>query len=147
MIPIIYIPHRLQVRLLFGCTAVAFVCAIVVGIGYAMNAGYEATDGTVVRNITRTTGVRKAQVCPRIKFQDHKQVAREFTAFGACTETARYQTGDNVTVYFMKEDPAYPNTTAPDKLFNTMIAALILGFLCLIAAFIIRRRGRSTGRL
>jgi hypothetical protein len=137
------ISPRLQMITLFACSAVAFVCAIIMAVGYALNAGYETADGTVLSNASRSTRTKdglQPRVCPRIRFQDHERVTREFTAFDACAQTAKYEVGRRVTVYFQRNDPAYPNITAPNRLFNTMIAALVVGLFCLIAAVFVRRR-------
>mgnify|MGYP003700880357 CR=1 FL=1 len=145
MIYLTYLTPRVRLIALSICAAVAFVCAIVLAVGYAVNAGYETTQGTVIGNNSRPTRSAegpKARVCPRIEFRDHEQVTREFTAFDACADTESFKVGQRVTVYFQKSDPAYPSTTATDELFNTMIAALVVGLVSLIGALVVRRRQR-----
>jgi len=148
-----FMSNRARVRVLLGCAIVTFLCAVVAGIGFAMNVGYAATEGTVLSNNIRTVIKRRGseivsrerQVCPRVRFQASPNLTREFTALHACADAARYKVGQKITVYYRPKDPADANTNAPQQAFNLMIVCLLVSILCLLGALFFRRRGQRQG--
>lgn len=145
----INLPFRRVVPILYGCAAIGTVCAIIMAVGFFVNAGYTATDGTVLDNQAQTLMqrrggklTRKSMVCPRVRFRSQPITTHEFIANGACATTAQYKAGDKITVYYMPDDPTDANVDAPDKPFNLMVAGLSVALFSLGFALLFRRMDR-----
>lgn len=145
----IHLPLKRVVPILYGCAAIGVVCAVIMAVGYFVNAGYTATEAVVLDNQSRTlmqrrggTLTRKSVVCPRVRFRSRPDSSHEFVPTGACAATARYMAGDRITVYYMPDDPTDANVNAPDRPFNLMMAGLAVAFFCLGFALLFRRMDR-----
>lgn len=147
--PIKMAPRR-AIPILYACAAVAFVCGVVMTVGYAVNVGYDRIAGTVIDNqsqamVTRRGGEvtgRKQVVCPRVRFRPKPNASFEFIGTSACAVSPRYKAGDTVTVYYRPEDPGDANLNAPDRPFKLMLAGYGVAAGILLVAFIMRRIAR-----